>query len=90
MDAGDGADPALLVVEVEQGADVHVSDPVAVGEHEGVGGDVVADAPQAGSGRRGQAGLGARDLPLLVGVLVVEHRRVVWFIAIVKSETCSR
>jgi hypothetical protein len=72
VDAGHRPDQPLLVVEVEQSADVHLPDAVAVGEHEGVGVDVVAHAPEAAAGGRQEAGLGTGHLPILVGVVAVE------------------
>ena len=62
MHAGDRADAAVGAVEVDERADVDVAQAVAVGEDEGVGVDVVADAVEPAPGARVQPGLGQRDL----------------------------
>ena len=77
VDAGDGADAVVRAVEREQRLDVDAADAVAVGEHEGVGVDVLPDAVQPAAGARRQPGLGERHLPVLGHRVVVEGGRLV-------------
>ncbi len=64
-----GADASTSAVVLEQRGDVDRPQPVAVGEQEGVGVDVVAHPRQPSPRPRQQARLGQRDLPVLAILL---------------------
>ena len=65
------ARPPLRAVKLDQLRQRHVAEAVAVGEQEFVVGNVRQRAPHAAAGLRGQAGVEQRDLPVLLGMLVV-------------------
>src|SRR4051794_12301285 len=99
MDAGHGSDAALGPVVLQERADVDRPEPVAVGEHEGVGVDVVAHALEPSAGAGHQARLGKGDLPVLVAAAVVEaglvaaaelEREVAHLLAVAEEELLDR
>ena len=72
-DRGDGGHLAVRAVERDGGADVDVGDAVAVGEQEGlVALDVAAHRRHPAAGHGLLAGLGQRDLPVLL-VVPAQH-----------------
>jgi hypothetical protein len=72
LHAGDRGQPPVGLVEGDQGVQVDVRDPVAVGAEEEGTAEVLPGAPDAGAGHSGATGLRAGDLPVQ-GILEVGH-----------------
>ena len=65
---GEGGDPAVGAVEIQQFTDVHVAHAVAVGEHEGLVPDVFLHPLDAPAGHGMEAGVDHGDAPGLTAL----------------------